>query len=51
MEVASITLRNAHKENKRARSECSFTLFCFFKLLLRFGLDFVLGLRLTLGLE
>ena len=28
-EVASITLRNAHKENKRAKSECSFTRFCF----------------------
>ena len=28
-EVASITLRNAHKENKRAKSERSFTLFCF----------------------
>ena len=28
-EVASITLRNAHKENKRAKSERSFTLFRF----------------------
>ena len=28
-EVASITLRNAHNENKRTKSECSFTLFCF----------------------
>ena len=24
MEVASVTLHNAHKENKRAKSECSF---------------------------
>ena len=32
MEVASITLRNAHKENKRAKSECLFAhlfFFCF----------------------
>ena len=51
--MASITLRNAHKENKRAMSECSFTdlLFLFFKLSLRFGLDFEFGLGLKLGLE
>ena len=29
MEVASVTLRNAHEENKRAKSEGSFTLFYF----------------------
>ena len=48
--MASITLRNAPKENKRANSECSFTLL-FFKLLLGFGLDFEFGLGLNLGLE
>ena len=31
LEVAGIMLCKAHKENKRAKSECSFTLFCFFK--------------------
>ena len=36
-EVASITLRNAQKENKRAKSECSFTQFCF----LNYRLGFV----------
>ena len=51
--MASITLRNTHKENKRAKSECSFAhlLFLFFKLSLWPGLDFEFGLGLTLGLE
>ena len=51
--MASITLHNTHKENKRARSECSFAhlLFFVFKLLLGFGLDFEFGLGLTLGLD
>ena len=30
MEVASFTLRNAHKENERAKSECSFAHLLFF---------------------
>ena len=51
-ELASITLLNAHKENKRAKSECSYTLiYLFFKLLLGFGLDFEFGLGLALGLD
>ena len=52
-EVASITLRNAHKENKRAKSGCSFAhlLFFVFELWLGFGLDFEFGLGLTLGLD
>ena len=29
-EVASITLHNTHKENKRAKSECSFAHLLFF---------------------
>ena len=41
---------NAHKENKRAKSVCSFSLL-FFKLSLGFGLDFEFGLGLTLGLD
>ena len=46
------TLRNAHKENKRATSECSFALLLlFFKLSLGFELDFEFGLALTLGLD
>ena len=53
--MASITLHNAHKENKRAKSEHSFAhlpySFLFFKLSLGFGLDFEFGLRLTLGLD
>ena len=51
--LASITLRNAHKENKRAKSVCSFAHFLFFvfKLLLGLGLDFEFGLGLTLGLD
>ena len=49
-EVASITLRNAHKKNKKAKSECSFTLL-YFKLSLGFGLDHEFGLGLTLGLD
>ena len=53
MEVASNTLRNAHKENKRAKSDCSFAhlLFLCSKLSLGFGLDFEFGLGLTLGLD
>ena len=49
-EVASITLRNAHKKNKKAKSQCSFTLL-YFKLLLGFWLDFEFWLGLTLGLD
>ena len=52
--MASITgtLCNAPKENKRAKSECSFAhLLLYFKLLLGFGLDFEFGLGLNLGLE
>ena len=48
--MASITLRNAPEENKRAQSECSFS-HLFFKLLLGFGLDFEFGLGFNLGLE
>ena len=48
MEVAGVTLRNAHKENKRAkRVICSFL---FFKLSLEFGLGLTLGLKFGLGL-
>ena len=55
MEVASATLRNTYKENKRVRGSAyllTYT-FLFFKLSLGFGLDFEfgLGLRLTLELE
>ena len=54
-EVDSITLpvRNAHKENNRAKSECLFAqiLFLFFQLSLGLGLDFEFGLGLTLGLD
>ena len=56
--MASITLCNAHEENGRAKSECSFAhlpvlffSFWFFKLLLGFGLDFEFGLGLTLGID
>ena len=40
-ELASVTLRNFHEENDRAKSECSVTLFYFlnFVKLLGFGLD------------
>ena len=41
-EVAGVTLCNDHKEYKRAKSECSFTVFLFFIL--------SLGLMLRLGL-
>ena len=53
MEVASSTLRNVHKENKRAKSECSLAhlLFFVFKLLLRFEFDFEFRLGLMLGLD
>ena len=53
-DVASVTLRNAHKEIKRTKSEHSIAhllFFIFFKLLLGFGLDFEFGLELMLGLE
>ena len=36
--MASVTLRNAQKENKKAKSEHSFPPFFFFKLLLGLGL-------------
>ena len=50
--MASITLCNAHEENKRVKSECSFTLFCFLNYIsLGFGLDFEFGLGLSLGLD
>ena len=49
LEVASVTLRNAHEENKRTKSERSFALL-FFKLSLGFELDFECGLRLGLEL-
>ena len=40
--MASVTLRNTHKENKREKSECSLLIysFLFFKLSLGLGLDF-----------
>ena len=40
------------KENKRAKSECSFALFCFLNYrIIWVWLDFELGFGLTLGLE
>ena len=48
-------LRNAHKENKRAKSERLFAhlaySFLFFKLSSEFGLDFEFWLGITLRLE
>ena len=44
----SVTLHNVHKENKRVKTEHSFPLFLFFKLLLGFGIDFEFGLGLAL---
>ena len=49
-EVASVTLRNVHKENNRAKSECSFA-HLFFKLSLGFGLDFESGLGFMVVLD
>ena len=53
--MASVTVRNAHKENKGAKSEHSFahgTLFHFLNyIMLWFRLDFDFTLGLTLGLE
>ena len=51
--MASVTLCNTHKENKRAKRERLFAhlLFLCFKLRLGFGLDFEFGLALTLGLN
>ena len=52
--MATVTLCNAQKVNKRAKSEQrSFAplLFLFFKLLLKFGSDFEFGLGLMLRLE
>ena len=49
--VASDTLRNAQKENKRAKSGRSFAICSFlsFKLSLGFGLDFEFELGFTWG--
>ena len=47
LEVASVTLRNAHKENKRAKSDHSFAhlyTLLFITLTLGFCLDFEFGL-------
>ena len=52
--MAIVTLRNAHKQNKRAKSVSAHLLiysFLSFKLLLGFGLDFEFGLDLELWLE
>ena len=53
MEVASVTLRNAHKENREQRVSAHLFIysFSFFKPTLGFELDFEFGLGLTLGLE
>ena len=48
-EVASVTLRNTHKE-KKAKNGHSFTLL-FFKLSYGFGLNSEFGSELRLGLE
>ena len=40
---------NAYKEIKRAKIECLFAIFLFFKLSLEFGLDFDFKLKSTLG--
>ena len=50
--MASITLCNTHKENTTARVSAHVLIysFLFFKLLLEFGLDFELGLKLRLDL-
>ena len=51
MEVASVMLCNAHKQNKTAKSERSFTLFLVLKFSLELGFDFEFGSGLTLKLE
>ena len=45
MEVAIVTLDNAHKENKKAENERSLAhlLFFIFEVVVRVGLDFELG--------
>ena len=48
--MAGAMLQYTHKENKRAKSERSFTLFYGLNYL-GFELDFEFGLGLTLGLE
>ena len=48
--MASITLCNALKENKRAKGELFYSLL-FFKSSLGFGKDFEFGLELMLRLE
>ena len=51
LKVPNVTLCNTNQENKRAKNECSFTLFyVFFKLMLGFGLNFEFGVGLTLGI-
>ena len=52
-EVACVTLRNIHKQNKRSKGERSFAhlLFLIIKLLLGCGLDFEFGLGLALSLD
>ena len=52
-EVTSITLRNAHKENKRAKSECSFTPFCFIivRVWVRFWVWVRINARVILGVR
>ena len=48
--MASVTLRNAHKESKREKSERSFArlLLLFFRLSLELGLDFEFGYRVKI---
>ena len=51
--MASLTLRNTHKEIKKAKSEHLFAhlLFSIFKIMIKVGLDFEFGLGLSFGLD